>query len=349
MSVEQLPKNYDGIVTPADWICSHCGQPRGAHACAFHRPKVDFAAMLRVKNESRWIAEVIQSLLPLCDRVFVFDDHSEDDTKTITQQQGSAMRVFSSPFSGLNEARDKNWLYDRVIAECEPRWVLCIDGDEVLEKRGPQEIRNWCAIQEAPEFAPLGPGATSGKFKIEYLWNDPQTVRVDRIYGDFWRPSLFRPFHADPDKPDDLKVLAECRWRATPFGRKVDGNEPNLHCSSVPQRFIHGAKMVPVRLKHYGYMERAQRVAKMDWYTSIDWHNESEGHYLHMIQGDRPSVSELPRVAEMIQRGILGPGDVIEMWNVETDTRLLHAGPIELRPWDESAPWEMSEWARRQV
>lgn len=347
MSASPLPKTYDGLTTPADWKCGYCGMPRRLHACAFHRPKYDFVAMLRIKNEARWIAEVIQSILPLCDLVFVLDDHSTDDTKTIAEQQGSAMRVMSSPFSGLNEARDKNYLYDQVIAECEPRWILCIDGDEVLEKRAPDLIRGWCAIQDL-QHPRMNSGATSAKLKIEYLWNDPNTVRVDRIYSDFWRPSLFRPFHADPDKPDDIKVLSELRWKTTPFGRSIEGAEPNLHCSSVPQRFLAGAKLLPARLKHYGYMDRARRVEKLDWYTSIDWHNESEGRYLHMIQGDIPQVDEMPRIAELIRQGTLTDADIKQMQCVDLNTRLLHAGPIRLARWDEDAPWEMTEWARKQ-
>jgi glycosyltransferase involved in cell wall biosynthesis len=42
-----------------------------------------FVGMLRVKNEQRWIARVIESILPLCEYVYILDDHSTDGTPEI--------------------------------------------------------------------------------------------------------------------------------------------------------------------------------------------------------------------------------------------------------------------------
>lgn len=332
---------YEGITLPADWLCSSCKRPRAAHTClgGFSREKHEFVAMLRIKNEERWIAEVIESIMPLCSKIFVMDDHSTDGTVGVCTRYPS-VSVLASPFDGLNEARDKNWLYDQIIRVCEPEWILCIDGDEVLEANGPTLIRDTISFEEKE--------VNSYKLQIAFMWDYRDKVRVDRIYGDFWRPSLFRPFIPDPSKPDDEKVARELRFMATPFGRHTGSDQPNLHCSSVPQRFIHGAKFLPARLKHYGYLHRIDRVRKLDYYTSIDWKNAAEDCYRHMTQGDTPRIDELPKIHKLLAEGVLTKWDVDALLDTPPDAHLVHAGPLRVVDWDETKPWTMSEWARSQ-
>lgn len=310
----------EGVVErPEWWGCSDEGGE-------FQRERHSFIAMLRVRDEERWIAEVIEAVLPLCARVFVMDDHSQDRTTEICGRYPE-VTVLLSPFTvGFNEARDKNWLLDQVEAHCEAEWLLCIDGDEVLEKRGPQIIREQVAAT---------PDQHSYSLQIIFLWNDRQTMRTDWVYGEFYRPSLFRPFHIDPDRPDHLKIAGETRFMSTPFGRRVDGNEPNLHCSSVPQRYLHGCKRLEARLKHYGYLHREDRVRKLDRYTALDWLNRAEDCYRHMTQGDFPRLAELPNIARLRREGRLSQADVGYLLNVTPDMKLLHAGPLTLGPFSD--------------
>lgn len=334
-----MATDYSEILTHEDWQCG-CGIPWLQHHHGFQRREYPFVAMLRIKNESRWIEEVIRSTFQLCDKVFVLDDHSSDGTKDMIRRIDDRVVVFNSPFEGLNEARDKNWLYDEIIRYCKPEWILCIDGDEVLEGSAGEAIRR--GIAEHPEV-------DAWALKIEFLWNARNQVRTDRIYGDFWRPSLFRPLHEDPTKPDSAALLREFRFQSTPFGRHVNGDKPNLHCSSVPQRRIHGFKRIPARLKHYGYMQRDWRVVKLDFYTSIDWLNEAEDCYRHMCQGDGPILTgELPRIMELRERGMLTEADVRSLIDIPNSARLVHAGPVEFSVWKEGQPWEMSQWAKDQ-
>lgn len=340
-------KDYTAIVSSQDWLCAGCGKKRSEHAClkGFHRTKYRFVAMLRIKNEAEHIGEVLESILPLCSRVYILDDHSTDNTVEVCHRYSNVV-VFPSPFEGLNERRDKNWLYDRIIEQCEPDWILCIDGDEVLERRGPEIIENYCI--EADEGFNSLQGTRAFKLKIEFFWADRHAIRTDRIYGDFWRPSLFKPYLDRPEDPDSLKLLDEFRFKSTPFGRHVDGNEPHLHCSSIPQRLLHGAQICPARLKHYGYNTRSRRVAKLDFYTSIDWGNWAEDCYRHMTQGDDVRLDELPKVKSLMDRGELGDGDVLYLIDTPPNATLLHAGPLIVEPWDEDKPWRVSDWAQAQ-
>lgn len=363
LAATDAPSTYTDFVTSDDWLCRVCARPRFEHCNPvdviyfdhysgqrnpmrmwedgdrlghrFERMTAEFVAMLRIKNEVRWIREVLEALLPLCDRLFVLDDHSTDGTAEICAAVPRTT-VLQSPFVGLNESRDKNWLYDQIVRECKPEWILCIDGDEVLEKRGPQIVRDTCK-----DF----PDCNAFALKIAFLWNDPRTVRVDRIYDDFWRPSIFRPYFDQPMVPDSRKLLSEFRFMSTPFGRKRGNDQPNLHCSSIPQRFIHQNRICPARLKHYGYMERAWRVKKLDYYTSIDWLNRSEDCYRHMTQGDNVGLYELPRVQQMLAEGTLQPGDAYFLIDAPPTASLVHAGPLRLAPWDEETKWTPSDWA----
>jgi glycosyltransferase involved in cell wall biosynthesis len=321
-------KDYDGFTKPQDWLCGVCGKTRGSHDIhAFERQKLDFVGMLRIKNEQAHIAEVIESLLPLCKRIFIFDDHSVDDTRRICRNY-KEVTLYHSRFSGMNEARDKNWLLDQINAECEAEWIVCVDGDEVLEEEGPDKIREHLATHDTCQAFSL---------QIVFLWNDPNTVRVDRIYGDFWRPSIFKPFQPKPDTPDHLKLYKELRFMSTPFGRKQKDDQPNLHCSSVPQRLLHGHQRCPVKLLHYGYMERGQRVRKLDFYSSIDWANKAEDFYRHMTAGDDVRLAELPHVQRLLAERKLTNRDVEYMLNVPASMSTLHAGPVKLESLEEIA------------
>ena len=63
-------------------------------------------AMLRVKNEERWLQEVLESILPLTEEILLFDDHSTDATRDIAE--ALKCTVIPSPFDPfvLDETRD---------------------------------------------------------------------------------------------------------------------------------------------------------------------------------------------------------------------------------------------------
>jgi glycosyltransferase involved in cell wall biosynthesis len=222
-----------------------------------------FVCALRIKNEGEHIREVLTQALRLCRRAFVFDDHSTDDTVAISQSFGDAVTLFRSPFEGLDEARDKNFLLEK-IAHHNPEWVLWIDGDEVLENTGPGRIR--AAVAQAPR-------AAAWYLKVAYLWDDPQQVRIDGLFGNFRRLSLFR-YRGQPS--------GRLRFRAT-------GNGGNFHCGNVPDGLVGEHRDLDIRLKHYGYLTKEQRVRKYDFYTHIDPNNQLEDNYWHLlgVQGAR--------------------------------------------------------------
>lgn len=329
-----VPFEYDGLTVPADWLCANCGHRQGEHICLdeFRRSKAHFVGMLRIKNEGRWITEVIEGALNLCEHLYVLDDHSTDDTAAVCQRYADRLTLFPSPFAGFNEARDKNWLLDQIMIQCEPEWILCVDGDELLTNRSAEAIR--CAIRD--------PDCPAYSLQILYLWNDRETVRTDWVYGEFWRPSVFRPFHIVPNTPDHLLLARDLRFMATPFGRREANHTPNFHCSSVPQAYLGRSKRCSGgSLLHLGYMHREDRVKKLDFYTLHDWLNRSEDCYRHMTQGDQVVLDELPMVRDLIAAGKITPTDARFLIDLPAEVKhsqiwngrpLLHAGPLTLQP-----------------
>lgn len=243
------------------------------------------AGMLRIKNEERWIARVLESMLPVCRQIFIFDDSSTDETRNICRKF-PAVTLFESPFAeGVNETRDKNWLLDRVEAQVpEGSWVVHIDGDEEIAPGGCDFIKSLATSRSIPD---------AYQFHVLYLWETDKQIRVDGIYRNFYRSSMFR------------------LNRGARFTSGVAGG---FHCGNAPKP-VQQAARCGVQLLHYGYMLKDDRVRKWDFYNSIDPMNRAEGYepahperrsYPHMVQGDVPQV---PRNA-----------------------KLVHAGPLELRP-----------------
>lgn len=208
--------------------------------------------MLRVKDEARWIGRVIQSMLPVCERIFVLDDHSTDFTAAICLSFPE-VTLFHSPFDGLQETRDKNWLLDKV-AECQPDWILHIDGDEVLAIGSCDQLR---ALAES------GSGNDAYRLQVLYLWDRLDQVRIDGVYANLSRPSFFR-------------------FRPGARFHSADGG--GFHCGNVPEP--RQVADCGVKLLHYGYLHREDRIRKFEWYNAQLPVPEVEDGYKHMAIGD---------------------------------------------------------------
>lgn len=230
-----------------------------------------FVGMYRIRNEAKWIEEVIASAFPLCERVFVLDDNSIDGTFEICRAMDQEkVTVFRSPYKDLDETRDKNYLYNKILeayspnehGQTWPNWICCIDGDEVFDERAEKIIRK----------AALKTKANALSLRIYYLWDRPDQIRVDGVYADFHRPSIFRV------------INPAFRWKQTPW-------KGNLHCSSIPQEFLGQTEEIEAVLWHYGYITAEIRLAKWEWYNRVDPGNKEEDEYLHMLIGD---LDELP-------------------------------------------------------
>lgn len=213
---------------------------------------------LRVRNEARWIRRSIESISPICERVHVFDDNSEDDTVAICESVPGVV-VYRSPFNTTDEARDKNLMLDQVDKGGGADWIIVIDGDEVLKEdeknSGIYDLA--CGLQQTK--------ASCLSFPILYLWDREDQIRVDGVYGDFMRESAFR-------------------YSGERFKRAGAG--ANFHCGNVPAQLRQNRGYVKAPLLHFGYLHKEDRLRKFVWYNEKDPANRTEDNYRHMVIGD---------------------------------------------------------------
>lgn len=210
--------------------------------------------LVRARNEARWIGRCIASLRLLCDAIIVMDDNSADDTAEIAHENNA--HVLATPFTDFNETRDKNWLYDTAMqAFPGHQWVVMLDGDEELTANAATTIGRACD---------WGSRSESFRLPIQYLWNREDQIRVDGIYRNFTRPSI---------------------WRVMPGQRFVSPYPATgLHCGNTPAGLACATLDAPVL--HYGYIYREDRLRKLKYYNELDPNNVFEDRYAHMVIGD---------------------------------------------------------------
>lgn len=248
----------------------------------------DIVGMLRIKNEARWIVEVLDSYFPLCRRIFVFDDHSTDRTVELListyahwlTPPNDRLVIVRSPFSTVDESRDKNLLYQTVLNHNEyrahpelgfrwPSWICHPDGDEILDQRDVPLLLSTFR----------NPNIMAARARILYLWNDRDHIRVDGVYRTFNRPTFFRVFNPS------------FKFQSTPWGKDpTTGETINFHCSSIPQELLYLAVTTEARILHLGYMLKEDRIRKYEWYNKMDPGNHTEDCYRHVVQGDVPEI-----------------------------------------------------------
>ena len=214
-------------------------------------------AAYRVKNEGRWIAESLMRSLAVADRAVVFDDHSEDGTSKIASGFRN-VEVIESPFDGFDEARDRGFLLRHCIG-LGARWVISLDGDEVLTPSAIREIRSFSR----------GSGDRLA-LRIAYLWNRTDQERCDGLYDRFMQIIFWSVFN----QPELLAKKIEFK----------KGTTDNRHCGRSPRnhrgKTIRGTSTV----KHYGYLYPVDRRKKYEQKSKADPRGNARGWYGHMVE-----------------------------------------------------------------
>ena len=101
---------------------------------------------MRVKNEARYIARAIQSILPLDGKIIVLDDGSTDSTSDIISSF-DGLDYHRQDDMGMDEGRDRTFLYKEAL-KLEPGWIFTLDGDEELDSATPERMKR--AVERCP-------------------------------------------------------------------------------------------------------------------------------------------------------------------------------------------------------
>lgn len=265
--------------------------------------------MMRIRNEQRWIRRSLLRTFEVARTVVLWDDHSEDETwkeaKSAIEQfhndtnmynltvgemwgwqcEGSkaSLHFINSPFrpavrakQNVSEIRDKNTLWEYVKSRVDFKYVLCLDGDEMLSKKA---VRFWPSAINA-----MDGGLDVLVIPFIYLWNDEKTRRVDGLYGN------------EPDNhprlrfPRAFTIMRQDEQQLFDQRFKWEGSGGGFHCGSVPNESFKPLLrdpqrgMFPAPMIHFGYMHAVDRQKKYEFYNIIDPGNDFEGEYKHMVE-----------------------------------------------------------------
>jgi len=204
---------------------------------------VRLAAMMCVGNEKgRYVKEVLANLARYVDAIVVLDDGSTDGTGQLCRGADKVVyhRHETSLFYGQESAlRSKLWHKTMALG---PRWVLAIDADERFEERMAEEID---ILIQQDEFDVV-------EFRLFDFWGGTTHYRVDGPW-DPWTKSVRMLFRVDPD--------GQYTWPVQPF-----------HCPRLPleARTTPRVFQCDIRVKHFGWANRADIRRKYDRYKQFD-------------------------------------------------------------------------------
>lgn len=221
---------------------------------------IKLACMMRVKNEANWLDKSLSLLSTFIDHIVILDDGSTDGTGKICKRYPKVAYHFQE--KELDEVRDKNELLKWTL-EFQPDWILCLDGDEILEQTAGERI-----LKEISKIDPYNPQYTHFQMHILYFWNDKNKYRSDHgIYSQFWKNRLFTTWGQN---------IEELTFFKTTHGG-------NFHCGSIPSNVNGRCKPIDVKIKHYGYLTHEIRERKLKFYTTHDPEHAKEGYYDHLV------------------------------------------------------------------
>ncbi|MCB9358059.1 MAG: methyltransferase domain-containing protein [Calditrichaeota bacterium] len=224
-------------------------------------------AMMNIRNEDRWLRDVLDNAARICDGIVVYDDGSTDKTPDICRTHPAVVAYRREEEQGTDKSRDKNRMWEMAL-EHKFDWMLAIDGDELLEPTAPR--RMLAEIKNCPQ------NVTQIDFEFLYLWNDHKHYRTDGIYTGIYHPCLFRP--------------TAQTWNELSFAPTAHAG--NLHCERVPQNLTGDRHRADIKIEHLGYKFAEDRLRKYHWNKQKDVKHANEGYYEHLL--DQPHMTLAP-------------------------------------------------------
>lgn len=142
-------------------------------------------ALVKFRNEENYLPDLLANLRGQVEGIVALDDGSTDRSLEIMVTDPLVLEVLPpEPWSGFHDGQ----LHRRLIQaawEHDPDWLLGIDADERVEaefRARAEPILDWAEMH----------GHRAMAVAIREVWDDPQLVRVDGLFGRKQRVSLFR-------------------------------------------------------------------------------------------------------------------------------------------------------------
>ena len=194
-------------------------------------------------NEAdKYLIPMMTSASKYIDEAVIIDDASSDNSVEICKSilKGIPCHIIrneKSKFSNEIELRKQQW---EETIKTNPDWIIFLDADQIFEDKFKDIVSSLMHQTEYDAFY----------FRLYDFW-DENHYRDDTFWcaHNFYRPFLIR-------YKNDFKA----EWR----------NQPQ-HCGSMPCNIIYlnGMKS-DIRLKHYGWAKKEDRINKYDRYMKLD-------------------------------------------------------------------------------
>ena len=198
-------------------------------------------ALLGFRDEVDEIPQFLANVAPQVDGIVALDHGSIDGSTELLLDEPKLVEMLNRPRSAPWDAG----LHHRILIEAGVRhgadWLLGIDADERLEQSFGERIRSRIAADH-------GRGHDAYAHPILELWDRRDTYRVDGIWGEKARTSLFRASedHRFVERP------LHAQWASTsgpPFGRHP---------------------RIDARVYHLGMLSREDRSARQARFRKLD-------------------------------------------------------------------------------
>ncbi|MBF8263352.1 MAG: Glycosyltransferase involved in cell wall biosis [Parachlamydiales bacterium] len=196
-----------------------------------------------VRNEAnRYLRRVLEKARMYIDEAVIIDDASTDRTPEICQEvlQNVKLHLIKNSVSKFgNEVLLRKQQWEETI-KTNPQWILNLDADEMFENKFKHEVKNLIAMPNADAFF----------FRLYDFWSEKH-YRSDRFWCAHQAYRWLFLLRYQPDAP--------VRWP-----------DSAQHCGRFPILPFQCPKKSSLRIKHYGWANEEDRLAKYNRYKKLD-------------------------------------------------------------------------------
>jgi len=187
----------------------------------------------------RYLSLALKRLHEVCDEVVIGCNATDKATRDFLIGYPNTTTIDLSKYEwGKAQWKIKYTLLKDCIAPKKPDWIVCVDADEVLDKRFTREKAEEMAQRDEIAYT----------FYCVQLWDREDKMRVDGGWGNFRNVRYFK-----------FLPEASLQYKKTP-----------LHCGLAPLYAYRWRADSEFLFKHYGYMKLEDRERKIARYKKYD-------------------------------------------------------------------------------